>query len=55
MRAQSMGFGELNVEYGYCYRSAAIVPDGSVPFSLSGVPLPATGGDDCTRPLGGVW
>jgi hypothetical protein len=29
IRAQSMEFNELNVEYGYCYQSAAIVPDGS--------------------------
>jgi hypothetical protein len=29
MRAQSMEFSELNVEYGYRYRSAAVVPDGS--------------------------
>ena len=29
MRAQSMEFNELNVEYGYCYQSAAVVPDGS--------------------------
>jgi 2,4-dichlorophenol 6-monooxygenase len=29
MRAQSMEFSELNVEYGYCYASAAVVPDGS--------------------------
>jgi 2,4-dichlorophenol 6-monooxygenase len=31
MRAQSMEFGELNVEYGYSYQSAAVVPDGSAP------------------------
>ena len=31
MRAQSMEFGEHNVEYGYTYDSAAIVDDGSVP------------------------
>ena len=31
MRAQSMEFSELNVEYGYCYESPAIVPDGSAP------------------------
>jgi 2,4-dichlorophenol 6-monooxygenase len=31
MRAQSMEFSELNVEYGYCYQSAAVVPDGSAP------------------------
>jgi hypothetical protein len=24
-----MEFSELNVEYGYCYESAAVVPDGS--------------------------
>jgi 2,4-dichlorophenol 6-monooxygenase len=29
MRAQSMEFSELNVEFGYCYQSAAVVPDGS--------------------------
>ena len=29
MRAQSMEFNELNVEYGYAYDSAAIVPDGT--------------------------
>jgi 2,4-dichlorophenol 6-monooxygenase len=31
MRAQSMEFGELNVELGYRYESAAIVDDGSPP------------------------
>jgi 2,4-dichlorophenol 6-monooxygenase len=31
MRAQSMEFSELNVEFGYCYQSAAVVPDGSAP------------------------
>jgi 2,4-dichlorophenol 6-monooxygenase len=31
MRAQSMEFSELNVEYGYGYESAAVVPDGSAP------------------------
>jgi 2,4-dichlorophenol 6-monooxygenase len=35
MRAQSMEFSELNVEYGFCYQSAAVVPDGSAP------PVPA--------------
>jgi 2,4-dichlorophenol 6-monooxygenase len=35
MRAQSMEFGELNVEVGYCYESAAVVPDGSA------APVPA--------------
>jgi 2,4-dichlorophenol 6-monooxygenase len=29
MRAQSMELSELNVEYGYCCQSAAVVPDGS--------------------------
>ena len=29
MHAQSMELSELNVEYGYCYQSAAVVPDGS--------------------------
>jgi 2,4-dichlorophenol 6-monooxygenase len=29
MRAQSMEFNEHNVEYGYTYASAAIVPDGT--------------------------
>jgi hypothetical protein len=24
-----MEFSEVNVEYGYCYESAAVVPDGS--------------------------
>ena len=52
MRAQSMEFSELNVEYGYCYRSAAVVPDGSAapgpaddvrvyqPSTRPGAPLP---------------
>ncbi len=31
MRAQSMEFSELAVEYGYSYASAAVVPDGSPP------------------------
>ncbi len=31
MRAQSMEFSELNVEYGYTYESAAVVPDGTEP------------------------
>ena len=31
MRMQSMEFGELNVEYGYSYDSAAVVPDGIPP------------------------
>ena len=32
MRVQSMEFSELNVEYGYTYDSAAVVPDGSAPL-----------------------
>ena len=52
MRAQPMEFSELNVEYGYCYRSAAVVPDGSAapapadeirvyqPSTRPGAPLP---------------
>jgi 2,4-dichlorophenol 6-monooxygenase len=35
MRAQPMEFSELNVEYGYRYQFAAVVPDGSA------VPAPA--------------
>ncbi len=31
MRAQSMEFSELNVEFGYAYDSAAVVPDGTSP------------------------
>ena len=31
MRTQSMEFSELNVEYGFSYESAAILPDGSAP------------------------
>ncbi len=31
IRAQSMEFSELNVEYGVAYDSAAVVPDGSAP------------------------
>ena len=38
MRAQSMEFNELNVEYGYCYQSAAVVPDGSAaPATIDGI------------------
>jgi len=33
VRAQSMELSELNVEYGYCYQSAAVVPDGSAPVA----------------------
>ncbi len=52
MRAQSMEFSELNVEFGYCYQSAAVVPDGSAapapadeirvyqPSTRPGAPLP---------------
>ena len=52
MRAQSMEFSELNVEYGYSYQSAAVVPDGSAapapaddirvyqPSTRPGAPLP---------------
>ena len=52
MRAQSMEFSELNVEYGYRYQSAAVVPDGSAapapadeirvyqPSTRPGAPLP---------------
>jgi 2,4-dichlorophenol 6-monooxygenase len=52
MRAQSMEFSELNVEYGYSYHSAAVVPDGSAapaqadevrvyqPSTRPGAPLP---------------
>src|SRR5579859_508098 len=29
MRAQSMEFNELNVEFGYTYQSAAVIPDGT--------------------------
>jgi len=47
MRASSMEFGELNVEYGYAYESAAVVPDGSDPTpSLDDVRLY----EPCTRP-----
>jgi 2,4-dichlorophenol 6-monooxygenase len=58
MRAQSMEFGELNVEFGYAYDSAAIVPDGSPapdpiddvrvyePSTRPGSPLPHAWIDD---------
>ena len=58
MRAQSMEFGELNVEYGYTYDSAAIVDDGSPapepideiriyePSTRPGSPLPHAWIDD---------
>jgi 2,4-dichlorophenol 6-monooxygenase len=52
MRMQSMEFNELNVEFGYSYESAAVVPDGSPvlpgiddtrvyqPSTRPGAPLP---------------
>jgi 2,4-dichlorophenol 6-monooxygenase len=46
MRAQSMEFSELNVEYGFRYSSAAVVPDGSaepVPLDDIRVYQPGTG------------
>ncbi len=58
MRAQSMEFSELNVEYGYCYQSSAVVPDGSAaptpvddvrvyqPSTRPGAPLPHAWIDD---------
>jgi len=58
MRAQSMEFGELNVEYGYSYESAAVVPDGArapdpiddirvyQPSTRPGAPLPHAWLDD---------
>ena len=58
MRAQSMEFNELNVEYGYSYQSAAVVPDGSAapapvdeirvyqPSTRPGAPLPHAWVDD---------
>jgi 2,4-dichlorophenol 6-monooxygenase len=58
MRAQSMEFSELNVEYGYHYSSAAVVDDGSalpqspddirvyVPSTRPGSPLPHAWIDD---------
>jgi len=58
MRAQSMEFSELNVEYGYSHQSAAIVPDGSAapapadevrvyqPSTRPGTPLPHAWIDD---------
>lgn len=58
MRAQSMEFSEMNVEYGYCYQSAAVVPDGSIapepaddihvyqPGTRPGAPLPHAWIDD---------
>jgi 2,4-dichlorophenol 6-monooxygenase len=58
MRAQSMEFSELNVEFGYTYQSAAVVPDGSAapapidevrvyqPSTRPGAPLPHAWVDD---------
>jgi 2,4-dichlorophenol 6-monooxygenase len=58
IRRQSMEFSELNVEYGYRYSSAAIVPDGTsepqspddirvyVPTTRPGAPLPHAWIDD---------
>jgi 2,4-dichlorophenol 6-monooxygenase len=58
MRAQSMEFSELNVEYGYGYHSSAVVPDGSAaptaaddvrvyqPSTRPGAPLPHAWIDD---------
>jgi 2,4-dichlorophenol 6-monooxygenase len=38
MRTQSMEFSELNVEHGYSYQSAAVVPDGSAsPAPIDGI------------------
>jgi 2,4-dichlorophenol 6-monooxygenase len=66
MRAQSMEFSELNVEYGYRYASSAIVPDGTpepespddirvyVPSTRPGAPLPHAwidDGDGRRRPI----
>ena len=58
IRAVSMDVGELNVEYGYSYESAAVVPDGSPapvpiedvrvyePSTRPGAPLPHAWIDD---------
>lgn len=58
MRAQSMEFSEHNVEYGYVYESAAVVPDGTPapqspdavriyePSTRPGAPLPHAWIDD---------
>ena len=58
MRAQSMEFNELNVEFGYAYESAAIVPDETAaavpvddirvyePTTRPGAPLPHAWLDD---------
>ena len=55
IRAQSMEFNELNVEFGYTYQSAAVVPDGSrAPEPLDDVRLyqPSTRPG---RPLPHAW
>jgi 2,4-dichlorophenol 6-monooxygenase len=67
MRAQSMEFSELNVEYGYSYESAAVVSDGAEPptpiddvrvyepSTRPGAPLPHAWVDDedgNRRPVG---
>ena len=58
IRAQSMEFSELNVEYGFAYQSAAVIPDGSPapepvdeiriyqPSTRPGAPLPHAWIDD---------
>jgi 2,4-dichlorophenol 6-monooxygenase len=58
MRLQSMEFGELDVEFGYTYDSAAVIPDGSPapepiddirvyqPSTRPGAPLPHAWIDD---------
>jgi 2,4-dichlorophenol 6-monooxygenase len=58
LRAQSMEFSELNVEYGFHYESAAVIPDGSAapsptdeirvyePSTRPGAPLPHAWIDD---------
>jgi len=58
IRSQSMEFGEHNVEYGYAYESAAVVPDGTPepaspdeirvyrPSTRPGAPLPHAWIDD---------
>jgi 2,4-dichlorophenol 6-monooxygenase len=58
IRLQSMEFNELNVEYGYHYSSAAIIPDGTpepespddirvyIPTTRPGAPLPHAWLDD---------
>jgi len=58
LRAQTMEFSELNVEFGYAYESAAVVPDGSPvpepvddiriyePSARPGCPLPHAWIDD---------